>query len=141
MYRRTGYPSPSNHLHKNLTQGSCVIFKTFCNRLLEEENSLSLVIPNFKTVETVFPNYTGTNSSEFYLRLREKRTEAEVQLTPDVSSLWKVYREMKAFRTPEELERASKLDLSVQLFDVRNSRLQESPRWEVSLVPLVFQTA
>ncbi len=110
--------------------------------MLEEENSLSLVVPNFKTVEAVFPDYRGTNSSEFYLRFREKRTEAEVQQTPDVSSLWKVYREMKAFRTPgEELERASKLDLSVQLFGVRNSRLQESPRWEVSSVPLVFQTA
>jgi hypothetical protein len=108
-------------IDKNLTLGGCIIFKTFWNTLLEEENSLSLVRPNFKTVEDVFPDYTGTNTSEFYLRFREKRMEAEVQLTPDVSSLWKVYLEVKAFRIPgEELERASKLDLSAQLFCIPN---------------------
>ncbi len=85
----------------------------------------------------MFPDYTGTNSSGSTFVSEKKRTKAKVQLAPDVSSLWKVYREVKAFKTPEEeLERASKLDLSTQLFGV-SKKFQVT----VSSVPLVFQTA
>ncbi len=83
----------------SLTMGGTIIFKTFWKWLVGECGPLSFIGPLFETVEAVFPDYTGTNSSELNLRFSNKMT-TDFQLAPDLPSLWKVHEEVKAFLSP-----------------------------------------
>ncbi len=96
--------------------GGTIIFKTFWNQLVGERGPLYLIGPLFETVEAVFPDYTGTNSSELYLCFSNKKMMTDFQLAPDLPSLWKVHEEVQAFRSPgEELDLACKLNLASQI--------------------------
>jgi mRNA capping enzyme len=103
----------------SLTMGGTIIFKTFWNRLVGERGPLSLFGPLFETVEAVFPDYTGTNSSKLCLRFSNKKMTTDFLLAPDLPSLWKVHEEVKAFRSPEEeLDQACKLNLAFKIIGV-----------------------
>jgi len=98
--------------HSNLTRCGTIIFKTFWNRMLIPSGPLNTLGPLFQTVEAVFPEYTGTNSSELFLRLTHKKNTTDFQMIPDSDSLWKILSEVKAFKSPEEeLVRATKLNI------------------------------